>query len=366
MQAAAEEQVGALRRCSHQELTYALSPLLPTRHPRTEYQHGRPHRPPIRPQKTLLEPLNAWGPICDGVMVSTDWRNDAKCGYLNGNGGQGIVVGWTVDEGSMYTLQLLDPEILKREILKSNAHNHETIRHLYDLEHVDSEHHASAVASAYIGDSLFHANILSLVHRLANDPLSPPTHAQCYALRTSPPALMATTNAAEVIGEYFGCMHTGDVPYAFGFDGTEPHTRHPGDVYGVAVGAPPSAPPRLGTPFQAHELELCQRLMGSWGAFIRGEGMQDWPTVQSMRSIGPQKEVSLEQLPVLALGDAAQIGDANGSGSRDVMVKMLGELAFWRSVVMPGAATVKERIEWWSHSEVRFLECYGRADYNEM
>ncbi len=369
-----ERRAEILRSASYDDLRAILSKLPPTRRPRKEYTVGGPtNRPLIRPSDeelshSPLSPVNAWGPTWDGIMIASDWKSLLQNGFSprNGNGKNGVLLGWTVDEGSMFNLSLSSPEALRKHFATCHPSQQDELRSLYGVDAIETDEEAAAVASAFTGDAVITTGVLSAAKGLASSQGAPPTWLYCFGLTPSLRNLQATSPLPDLIKDLMGVRHTAEIPHVFGFDGTEPHTFAQGDKYGVAADQPVQPPPSRESSFTPAELLLTKQIMSHWGAFARGETSDEklWPQAR-LAAQGEASWDDFETLPVMAYGQSAQIGDPRGAVSDTVEVTTVGKLAFWDSRITKGARSVKERTTFWAKQTSWSTEYFGNPQYQE-
>jgi len=358
--ATAEDQAATLRSISYDTLSKALTKLGPPRRPRKEYWPG-PGRQAARTMDAPVKAVNVWAPIWDGVMVSSDYRELLEAGFssTNGNGKDGLILGWTVDEGSIFSFMTSSPAALREQFSGFHPAHQAEVSRTYRADRCSTDAEALAIASAVTGDAMLLCGILRTTHSLAANTSAPPTRAYSFGLRPSLQFLNASTPCAELFEELFGCLHTAEIPHVFGFDATEPHTRQSDGGYGVPVDAPFAPAPRTRSSMTREEIELSQFVMQAWGAFVRGEDDKLWPEVRS----GKSRE--LREIPVMTLGDSAAIGDPRGCVSSKAHTTRMGDLALWDSKIVRDGPSLQERYDLWGKVGTFSLEYYGSRDYRE-
>lgn len=147
--------------------------------PRTEYSYSDSQELKLRcdldPKDRKLDESSLMGPVWDGLLIPKDFRdrildgNDLEGKYVNGLGKKGCMIGYCVDEGSIFNIQVADPEKLKTHASGFHANVREGLKKVYGVEKVDNPLLAFSVCSAYTGESSFSIPLLSLLFCLAYD-----------------------------------------------------------------------------------------------------------------------------------------------------------------------------------------------------
>lgn len=179
-----QARLEALRAASPAELI-EISSRLPMRRPRTEYtpneSENRPtDRRSIPAESLQLEPIGVWGPVWDGVFVPRDLRSLVRAGLPPAstlrNAREGILLGYNVDEGTMFNVPIASSAALKQHVSAFHPSLSPQIARLYATDSATDDPSAFAVCAAYSGDILFESPIRALMSTLArvgDEDLSP-------------------------------------------------------------------------------------------------------------------------------------------------------------------------------------------------
>ena len=355
-----KDQLEALRSITT-EKAMTILPRGLQRRPRTEYIPPTGGTlPSTRPANVELGVSTLWGPNWDGVLVPEEFPTLLVQGHRTHNGAKGVMVGYTVDEGTCFSFTISDHASLRNHIDTYSIRQRSLVRALYQLEPRQDAISASYAAAALLGDVVFHGPILSLLQSLSWNPSSsrdgprPPTWAYAFGMRPSPSLLASAYNNSDIIEEYFAILHTAELPFVFSYDGGDEHSKIAGDQYGVDPDAPIRVQRRGPTNFDRDEVRVAAYVSNSWGAFVRGENDALWEPVTAGSAEG-----DVEKINVLTLGDATQFGDKQPQVSKMIEVKTLGQTLFWQSRFSEKAGSVAKRMRLWMQQAAKFDEFFG-------
>ncbi|PWN44323.1 alpha/beta-hydrolase [Ceraceosorus guamensis] len=308
-----EEKIDALRNADANDLL-DTSLSLPARRPRTEYDVGidtPADRALVSPRDLKLKASGLFGPVWDGVAVPEDFAQRAMTNLPSSiesrNGAKGIMLGCTVDEGTMFNFHVRKRETLLKHASGFHPWLYPELSELYALEAAKDEE-TFAVCSDYTGASLFQGPIRRAMKVLAQRRF-PPAYGYEFAHLPSDGCLRSSvqSEAAFSILREFGVLHCAELPLLWG-EIVEPHYTATSDSYGVEADAPKpthataldedSAP---GKGFTPAERALSLELMRAVGSFAHGQ--RPWPALST--STEPH---SIEQIPIRVWGHRAQLG----------------------------------------------------------
>ena len=328
-------------RVSADAIHAAMQACLGTR-PRSEYiadasdKRLRPQRrEDLRPGTHSLPVQDKWGPVWDGVMVPRDFfaRNKAPFRACDlRNGARGIVVGYVVDEGSMFNMLVRTPSALAAHLSNFTDRIATDVARTYGTHGV-REREAFVACATYSGDSMFHGPITDVLRANAGPAPAPgdgsgvPVYGYVFAHRPSG-THMEGVSFLPGLGDDLGVFHTADVFYVFGFDAGLGHTWD---------GEPPSLEGGTMTPA---ERGLSARVMRAWAA-VAHDRPGTWTRLDAA-------------IPLLAFGDAPQLGVAapdpvpdRGDTEIKVHTAPLAEHAHARTSPVP--ASYETRLAFWTH-----------------
>ncbi|PWN53147.1 alpha/beta-hydrolase [Violaceomyces palustris] len=387
-----QAQVDELRKIPPEQIAKTLSAFVGSR-PRSEYFLGsarRSQRPARRgsvpPQDLVLEAVDQWGPIWDGVSLPQTHLDEVLNVGLPSpenllNGQDGIMLGFTVDEGSMFNVMVCTPETLSAHIDTLAPEVGSDIKKAYNIDSIiQSRDKAAAFAacSTYTGDAQFHAPIIHLMELLAKGD-SEEVYGYVFSHRPSEQLVENISSAPEVVMG-MGSLHTIDIPFVFGYDGNEKHNLCSAEDYGSDLDEPFQAIPSPSVikdkGFTAKERKLSWEMMKSWGAFARGK--QPWRPlcdgIDRLQHEGNGIVQGAGRMIVRAFGDIPQLG-CNSDVAKDAILDdaddkvdipiedvRLEELLIWQE--RPGgpeSSSLEERVRFWTGEGARrtMLMTYG-------
>lgn len=124
--------------------------------PRTEFQYDEEvgkFRCDLKSEEKVFEEMSLLGPIWDGLLVPKDIKekiqNRSQAANGNGLGEKGLMLGYMVDEGSMFNLQINTPEKLKAHADGFHINSKKAIKKAYGVESAADAGEAFSICSAY-------------------------------------------------------------------------------------------------------------------------------------------------------------------------------------------------------------------------
>lgn len=348
-----EQKIRLLYDASPSQLLEAVCQL-PMRRPRTEYivdeSKGRPARRMDKDQNDIvMDALGMFGPVWDGIVADKDFILRAANGLPNDpkslkNAQKGILLGCTADEGSLFSFTMGTPQAMKQNLQGFHPHILPQVEKLYGTASVQSNEAAFYTASAYSGDSLFVAPVLQLMASLAQYQQSqehaPPIYGYLHTHRPSR-SLIAGYAPESSVGmvKQAGSIHTAEIPFLFGFDGTETHT-FARETY---PGSTPISQHFAG--FTSEERLLSLRWMRSLAAFAYGkapwlsvtQGNFSHPHATPADLVASLSVMTFDNMPRLgALSESAKrivTADESGNKKIEVQQKLISQTLLWTEPV---------------------------------
>lgn len=345
---------------------------LPSRRPRTEYRvdssSGRPDSRMDQDQDKLeMEPQSLFGPVWDGVFVGVDFLDvvtrDGLPDQLR-NGQQGIILGYCADEGTIFNMAVQKPAALQQHVAGFHPRLVPRIKQLYGVDAALKNEEAFAVCAAYSGDALFQAPIRQLMLQLAVR-ADVPSYGYLFAHRPSAQSMRAwhQSETSLEIMQTFGTLHTAELPFVFGMDGTEKRIfareSYPG---------PEAADARRGQAgFTSQERALSMHLMANWAKFAFRQ--PPWTALTAVTAV--------EDLVLLTVGRYGTLGSPTpaslaslhvGDSGTEIPVReeRLGDTINWTEQVGPKQAigdvgSQKDRQSFWTANkfENTLIHYYG-------
>lgn len=277
--------------------------------PRSEYivnpDKGRPNRRMDHDQKTLnLEAVSLCGPVWDGEMVPKDILQRMKTSALKGelrNGNQGIILGHTADEGTLFGIAMASISGLKRGMQLFDKEMREKVDKLYGASIQKTNESAKAISGAILGDYMFVAPINQLSLYLSKQSKIP-TFRYVWSHRPSP-SLLRSSVAVSTYYDFAmgaGSWHSGELTFLFGNDGAEKHIfsreKYPYGAY------PDTGKINQFIGFTEEERKLSNKFIAHLDTFARGKA--PWTSIQD----GANSNAQLSDLLVMAYDDLPSIG----------------------------------------------------------
>ncbi|PWN34266.1 alpha/beta-hydrolase [Meira miltonrushii] len=281
----------------------------PGTRPRSEYvvnpDKGRPNRRMDRDQRTLnFEAVSLCGPVWDGVMVPEDILQRMKTSALRGelrNGNQGIILGHTADEGTLFSIAMASVAGLKRGLQLFDTEMREKVDKIYGASLQQTNESAKAISGAILGDYMFVAPINKLTLDLSKQSRIP-TYRYVWSHRPSP-SLLRSSVAVSTYYDFAmgaGSWHSGELPFLFGNDGTERYIfsrqKYPTEE-GQSRG---QSKQKVG--FTEEERKLSNQFIAHLDTFARGRA--PWTSIQDDAKSNSQ----LTDLLVMGYDDLPSIG----------------------------------------------------------
>ncbi|KAN0063256.1 hypothetical protein ACQY0O_004420 [Thecaphora frezii] len=366
---------------------------IPVRRPRCEYpsrlsinRHLPERRENFDPARDRFPAADTWGPVWDDALISRDVLRYAtsplsQLPWLR-NGLDGVVFGYTADEGTLFNILVGTPSALVDHfsglprVLQRDMESLYSLRPILDAatdtlsrqERDRVGHEAYSACATYTGDMLFHAPVLSsLYHQACGAGQSVPVYGYAMTHRPSEQWLETICSIPEV-AERMGSFHSLEIGFVFGFTGTEEHTWvSSADEYGEDVERPP--PPmagggaKRGKGMTEAERRLSLDFMERWADLARSNRTNKpryWqpivPPSPSSPSDATSRIAELGDIQVTYFADSPQISPRHPTllaldGPIEVGVKRLKELEhFATSPLLPsdrGAATMQQRVAFW-------------------
>lgn len=381
------DKLAVMRRASPNDLITAASSL-PSRRPRTEYSvneaKGRPRDRRQADAKTMeLEPMSLFGPTWDGILVQPSFLEELRAGGLPAaaqlnNAQQGIILGYCVDEGTMFNFMVQTPSALHDHVAGYHPALLADVRRLYATEQVQANGRAFDTCAAYTGDALFQAPVRALMASLASSQGGGgggvPAYGYCFAHVPSARLSRGQNNAVgKEVYKSLGVLHTAEIPYVFGNDGSQAYI-FARDAYGAPGDFRPEADPDdyeeeddSDAGFTEAERVLSADLMRRWGDFASGR-QQPWRRLEAVDK--------LEDLAILQIGSVAQRGAGSAAarnalasdadaGTREIPVveTTLGQTLDWTEALYDHAATGEKQAFWSGNGFANvLLHYYGDAN----
>jgi carboxylesterase type B len=279
--------------------------------PRSEYitnsSKGRPNRRMDHDQNTLdFEPISLCGPVWDGVMVPKDvlqrMKTSASKGELR-NGNQGIILGHTADEGTLFSIAMSSISGLKRGIQLFDEEMREKVDKLYGASKQQTNESAKAISSAILGDYMFVAPINKLTLDLSKQDRIP-TYRYVWSHRPSP-SLLRSSVAVSTYYDFAlgaGSWHSGELAFLFGNDGTEKYIFSR-QQYPAAKDIDPNES-NQSVGFTKEERKLSNQFIAHLNTFARGKA--PWTSIQD----GAKSNGQLSDLLVMGYDNLPSIGSS--------------------------------------------------------
>lgn len=277
--------------------------------PRSEYvvnpEKGRPNRRMDHDQGTLnFEAVSLCGPVWDGVMVPKDILQRMKTSALKGemrNGNQGIIIGHTADEGTLFGIAMASVAGLKRGMQLFDTDMREKVDRLYGASIQQTNESAKAISGSILGDYMFVAPINKLTLDLSKQERIP-TYRYVWSHRPSP-SLLRSSVAVSTYYDFAlgaGSWHSSELTFLFGNDGTEKYifSRQKYPFEGSAV----SNQLKQKVGFTEEERKLSDQFIAHLDTFARGEA--PWTSIQD----GAKSDKQLTDLLVMGYDDLPSVG----------------------------------------------------------
>jgi carboxylesterase type B len=139
-------RLAKLRAMDATQLLHAAA-ALPAARPRTEYEVNEAEGRPLDragSQDVRMAPSSLWGPVWDGVAVSKDFERLSKAvipaaGEARKNGQGGIMLGYAIDEGTLFCPLIQTKEQLDAHIAGFNPTLQPALRKTYGADSVTDE-----------------------------------------------------------------------------------------------------------------------------------------------------------------------------------------------------------------------------------
>lgn len=376
------ERLEKLRKASPDKIQDVFLSFSGTR-PRSEYvvnpDKRRPSRRMDQDQNTLeFEPISLCGPVWDDVMVPKDILQRMKTSAIEGyfrNGNQGILLGHTADEGTLFGIAMASVSGLKRGMQLFDVEMREKVDRLYGASKQQTNDSAKAISGAILGDYMFVAPI----NRFTSDLVQQnqiPVYRYVWSHRPSP-SLLRSSVAMSTYYDFAmgaGSWHSGELAFLFGNDGTEKYIfakqQYP-DVKGMDNGRTKES-----VGFTGEEKKLSDQLISHLNAFARGE--RPWTSIQEGAKLNAKK--GLSDLVVMGYDDLPSIGISMAEAVKALSVhaenkdqnyripigeKRLSATLQWKAAIDPdmngNIGQSNDRFEFWSSKdfEQTLLYYYG-------